>query len=65
MMIAAYIDEFIMFCAGLWMTAVGLGYLPLPGNAANQPPWVTRLAGHFKWMGPLLLAIAIVLAIAS
>ncbi|CAN7436261.1 hypothetical protein [Bosea sp. LjRoot237] len=64
-MIAAYIDEFIMFCAGLWMTAVGLGYLPLPGNATNQPHWVTTLAGHFKWMGPLLLAIAIALAMAS
>jgi hypothetical protein len=64
-MIAAYIDEFIMFCAGLWMTVVGLGWLPLPGNAANQPPWVAMLAGHFKWMGPLLLAIAIALAIAS
>lgn len=64
-MIAAYIDEFIMFCAGLWMTAIGFGYLPLPGNAATQPPWVSTLAGHFKWMGPLLLAIAIALAIAS
>ena len=28
--IAAYIDEFIMFCAGLWMTAVGFGYLSFP-----------------------------------
>lgn len=64
-MVAAYIDEFIMFCAGLWMTAVGFGYLPLPGNAASQPPLVMTVAGHFKWMGPLLLAIAIVLAIAS
>ncbi|MCV9938195.1 hypothetical protein OIU35_17710 [Boseaceae bacterium BT-24-1] len=64
-MIAAYIDEFIMFCAGLWMVAVGFNYVPLPGNVANQPPWVTMVAGHFKWMGPLLLAIAIALAIAS
>ncbi len=64
-MIAAYIDEFIMFCAGLWMTAVGFGYLPLRGNAASQPHWVTTVAGHFKWMGPLLLAIAIALAMAS
>ncbi|MCV9937139.1 hypothetical protein OIU35_12260 [Boseaceae bacterium BT-24-1] len=63
-MIAAYIDELIMFCAGLWMTAVGLGYLPLPGNAANRPIWVTSLARHFKWMGPLLLVIALALAIA-
>ncbi|MDF2621306.1 MAG: hypothetical protein K0S00_3965 [Xanthobacteraceae bacterium] len=64
-MIAAYIDELIMAFAGLWMTSVGFGYLPLPGGAASQPGWVTTVAGHFKWMGPLLLVIAIALAIAS
>ena len=57
-MIAAYIDEFIMFCAGLWMTAVGFGHLPLSKNP-------TQVVRHFKWMGPLLLAIAIILAAAS
>jgi hypothetical protein len=60
-MIAAYIDEIIMFCAGLWMASVGFGYLPFPGNPANRPPVVR----HFKWMGPLLIAIAIVLTAAS
>ncbi|MBO9654919.1 hypothetical protein O3S81_12065 [Agrobacterium sp. SOY23] len=60
-MIAAYIDEFIMFCAGLWMTCVGFGYLPLSKNTDSQPPVVR----HFKWMGPLLLVIALVLAVAS
>ncbi|MBY5341828.1 hypothetical protein ACC713_03655 [Rhizobium johnstonii] len=60
-MIAAYIDEIIMFCAGLWMTSVGFDYLPYPGKPASRPP----LLRHFKWMGPLLLAIAIVLAAAS
>lgn len=64
-MIAAYVDEIIMFCAGLWMTVVGLGFLPLPGDAARQPDWVPRVVSHFKWMGPLLLVIAIVLAVAS
>jgi hypothetical protein len=64
-MLAAYIDEIIMFCAGLWMTAVGLGFLSLPGNAAMQPDWVPKVVAHFKWMGPLLLVIAVVLAIAS
>jgi hypothetical protein len=64
-MIAANIDEIIMFGAGLWMTAVGLGFLSLPGDPAKQPDWVPGVVGHFKWMGPLLLAIAIVLAIAS
>ena len=60
-MIAAYIDEFIMFCAGLWMTAVGLGYLPLSKNSTQQLPVVR----HFKWMGPMLIGIAIILAAAS
>ena len=59
-MIASYIDEIIMFCAGLWMTSVGFGYLPLPGYSANPP-----LVRHFKWMGPMKLVIAIVLASAS
>ncbi|WP_454702877.1 hypothetical protein [Agrobacterium burrii] len=60
-MIAAYIDEFIMFCAGLWMTAVGFGYLPLSKNHAQQLPVVR----HFKWMGPMLIGIAIILTAAS
>ncbi len=51
-MIAAYIDEIIMFCAGLWMTSVGFGYVQLSGNPATRSPWVTTLSGHFKWMGP-------------
>ncbi|MBO0131776.1 MULTISPECIES: hypothetical protein [Agrobacterium tumefaciens complex] len=60
-MIAAYIDEFIMFCAGLWMTAVGFGYLPLSKNPRQQLPVVR----HFKWMGPMLIGIAIILTAAS
>lgn len=60
-MIASYIDEFIMLCVGLWMTLVGFGYLALSKNPAYQP----RVAHHFKWMGPMLIVIAIILAIAS
>lgn len=26
-MVADYIDEFIMFCAGLWMAGIGFGFL--------------------------------------
>ncbi|TIP28599.1 MAG: hypothetical protein E5X67_10195 [Mesorhizobium sp.] len=65
-MIAAYIDEFIMFCVGLWMSAIGFGFLQTPNQTqAGQRAWLARLPSHFKWMGPLLLIIAIVLAIAS
>ncbi|MBA5800455.1 MULTISPECIES: hypothetical protein [Rhizobium] len=60
-MIATYIDEFIMLCAGLWMTFVGFGYLSLSRNPAHKSPVVR----HFRWMGPLLLFIAIILAVAS
>lgn len=58
--IATYIDEFIMLCAGLWMTFVGFGYLSLSRSPAHKSP-----VRHFKWMGPLLLLIAIILAGAS
>jgi hypothetical protein len=47
-MIAAYIDEILMFRGGLWIVSVGYGYLPFPGNAASRPPVVR----HFKSMGP-------------
>lgn len=60
-MIATYIDEFMMFSAGLWMTCVGFGYLPLSINTAAEPPVVR----HFRSMGPLLLVIAAVLAVAG
>lgn len=65
-MIAAYIDEIIMFCAGAWMTAVGFGFLPPPGqNPAGNMAWLARFGTLFKWIGPLLVVISIVLAIAS
>jgi hypothetical protein len=65
-MIAEYVDQFIMFCAGLWMSGVGFGLLAFPAQTKpGQPAWWEQLVGHFKWMGPLLVAIAIVLAIAK
>ncbi|MGK9051109.1 hypothetical protein [Xaviernesmea oryzae] len=57
----AYIDQIIMFCAGVWMTAVGFAYVRF--NIA-QVPWLTKLTGHFRWMGPLLIAISIILLFA-
>jgi hypothetical protein len=50
-----YIDQLIMFCAGLGMTAVGFGYLEIK----------SPLARHFRWMGPLLAAISIALVFAK
>ncbi len=65
-MIAAYIDEIIMFFAGAWMTAVGFGWLPAPGQSpAGGASWLERYGTLFKWGGPLLVAISIILAAAS
>lgn len=55
-----YIDQIIMFAGGIWMTAAGFGYL----NLGRDQEWLNRLMGHFKWMGPLLILIAIVLVFA-
>ncbi|MCQ1851901.1 hypothetical protein [Neorhizobium galegae] len=60
-MIATYIDEFIMFCAGLWMTSLGFGYLSWSRDSARK----LLVVRHFRWLGPLLLAIATILAAAS
>ena len=65
-MIADYIDQFIMLCAGLWMSGVGFGLLALPIQAnPGHSGWWEHLMKHFKWMGPLLMVIAIVLAVAK
>jgi hypothetical protein len=64
--IAAYIDEFIMVCVGVWMSGVGFGFFASPFQAPPGPqPWWMTVVPHFKWMGPLLIAIAIVLAVAE
>ena len=53
--LANYIDQLIMFCAGVGMTAVGFGYWPV------KSPFVW----HFRWMGPLLTVISIALVFAN
>jgi hypothetical protein len=67
-MIADYFDEFIMLCVGLWTAGVGFGFLPFPGRTEAKPgqqAWWVHVVPHFRWMGPLLMAIAVVLAVAS
>lgn len=49
-----------MFCAGIWMTASGFRYLDI---GARQD-WMKQLVRHFRWMGPLLVLISIVLLFA-
>ncbi|WP_235902004.1 hypothetical protein [Ochrobactrum quorumnocens] len=55
-----YIDQIIMFAAGIWMSAAGFGHIKFSSNEE----WFNRLVWHFKWMGPLLVVIAVVLAFA-
>ena len=65
-MLASYIDQIIMFCVGLWATAVGFGYLPMPAkDPAARLQWQARFGTLLKWIGPLLLGISVVLAVAK
>lgn len=57
----AYIDQFIMFCGGVWMTVAGFGYVDL----GVRQEWLKQLVRHFRWMGPLLIVISIILLFAS
>jgi hypothetical protein len=51
-MIAAYIDEFIMFCASLWMSGVGYGFLHLPNQSqVGQQAWWAQIPRHFQMDG--------------
>jgi len=61
-MLAAYIDQIIMFLVGVWATGVGYGFLPALGkDAAAKEQWKARFEKLFKVIGPLLMAIAVAL----
>ncbi|WP_119272952.1 hypothetical protein [Taklimakanibacter deserti] len=65
-MLATYIDEIIMFCVGVWATATGFGYLPMPGkDPLAQQQWRARFGTMLKWIGPALLVISVVLAVSK
>ena len=64
-MLAAYIDEIIMFCAGAWATATGFGYLRASKDPVAEEKWRARFGKHLKWIGPLLLVISVVLSVAT
>ncbi len=53
-------DPVIMLLVGVWATGVGYGRLPMPGAgpSGGVPGWFQRNA---RWMGPALVAIALVL----
>lgn len=65
-MLANYIDEIIMFCAGAWATATGFGYLRMPAkDPLARQQWQERFGLALKWIGPALLIISVSLAIAK
>ena len=65
-MLANYIDEIIMFWVGVWATATGFGYLQMPGkDPLARPQWQARFGTVLKWIGPVLIVIALVLAVSK
>ena len=62
-MLAAYIDQIIMFAVGAWATGVGYGFLPALGkDAAAKEQWKAKFGKLFKFIGPALIVIALTLA---
>ncbi|AOF93790.1 hypothetical protein [Sinorhizobium sp. RAC02] len=55
----AHIDQLIMFVAGVWMTAAGFGYF----DTGTRQDWLNRIVRQFRWAGPLLIGIAILLLV--
>jgi len=65
-MFANYIDDLIMLCVGAWATAVGFGYLQMPvRDPLARQQWQARFGTMFKWIGPILIVIAVVLAVSK
>jgi hypothetical protein len=61
-MLAAYIDQIIMFFVGVWATGVGYGLLPSLGkDAVAQEQWKAKFGKLLKIIGPLLIVIALAL----
>jgi hypothetical protein len=64
-MLAQYIDSIIMLFVGAYACAVGFGKLPAPPSkdpvAAQQ--WLARYGKLFRIIGPLLIVIALILAV--
>lgn len=55
-----YIDQVIMFAAGIWMSLVGFRHIKFDSHKER----FNHLVRQFKWMGPLLVLIAVVLVFA-
>jgi hypothetical protein len=65
-MLAAYIDQIIMFMVGAWATGVGYGFLPALGkDEGAKEQWKAKFGKLFKIIGPLLMVIALALAVAE
>jgi hypothetical protein len=62
-MVADYIDSIIMLGVGAYATAVAFGGLPPPTKdvAAGQQ-WLTRHGRWLRFVGPMLILIALILA---
>jgi hypothetical protein len=61
--LAKYVDAVIMLALGIWVSGVALGWFAVPRG--NLPVFVGWFERNARWIGPLLIAIAVVLVIAG
>lgn len=65
-MIAAYIDQIIMFSVGIYASLVGFRVVAPPSkDPAQAQVWLSKFGIFFRVGGPLMIGIAIVLAAAQ
>jgi hypothetical protein len=62
-MLARHLDGLMMLLVGVWIACVGFGWLPLASE--GKPPFVATFKRHARWMGPLLVLIAVTLMLAG
>jgi hypothetical protein len=63
MFLARHIDSIIMLGVGIWVTGVGLGLVRFPTEGA--PPFARWFRRNARWIGPLIMAIALLLGAAT
>jgi hypothetical protein len=64
-MLAEYIDSIFMLFVGVYACAVGFGAIapPAAGDPVAGQQWFARYGKLFRIIGPLLVLIALVLAV--
>lgn len=58
--LAAYIDKLFTLVAGIWVTVTGFREPKLPAEDGWRRTMIVKMTPHFRWMGPLLIIVALV-----